>query len=91
MIKIGKTGKVDGILEMHGTVDELTAETVLIMRTLAQRLEAQTGIPADDHIAAMAQTATDDRLVGVFDKIMEEQPGIDLGSVLWKWGNGDEP
>ena len=78
-------------MEMRGTADELTAETVLIMRTLAQRLEAQTGIPAEDHIAAMAQTATDDRLVGVFDKIMEEQPGVDLGSVLWKWGSGDEP
>ena len=79
MIKIGKTGKVYDILEMRGTLEELTAETVLIMRTLARRLEAQTGIPADYHIVAMAHTATDDRLVGVFDKFMEEQLGVDPG------------
>lgn len=91
MIKIVKTGKTDGVLEMRGAADELTAETILIMRTLAQRLESISGIPAADHISAMANVATDDRMAEAFDKLVEEQPGVDLGSVLWKWGNGDEP
>ena len=93
MIKIEKTDKEksEGFLEMRGTVREILAETILIMRTLAKRLEAETGIPADDHIVAMAEVATDDRLKGAFNNVMHKEPGVDLGSVLWKWGNGDEP
>ena len=91
MIKIGKTGKIDGTLEMRGSSDELLAETILIIRTLAQQLEAQADIPAVDHIVAMAQVATDDRLKEGFDRLMHKQPGVDLGSILWKWGSGDEP
>ena len=93
MIKIEKTDKEksEGFLEMRGTVREILAETILIMRTLAQRLEAETGIPAADHIAGMAQVATDDRFIDCFYQVIHEQPGVNLGSVLWKWGNGDEP
>lgn len=91
MIKIEKLGKADGLLEMRGTIDELTAETIIIMRTLAERLEAETNTSADVHIAAMAEVATDGRLKDVFNNIGHIQPGVDLGSVLWKWGSGDEP
>lgn len=79
MIKIEKLGKTDGVLEMRGTIDELTAETIIIMRTLADRLEAETDISADVHIAAMAEVATAGRLKDAFNNIGHIQPGVDLG------------
>lgn len=91
MIKIEKLNAVEGVLEMQGKVEDLVAETVLIMRSLAQRLETQTGIPAADHIAGMAMVATDPRMVEAYDETVHRQPGVDLGSVIWKWGTGDEP
>lgn len=91
MIKIEKLDDVEGVLEMHGKMDDLLAETVLIMWTLANRLEAETGTPAEYHIAAMAQVATDNRFTEVFDRTVSKQQAVDLGSIIWKWGSGDEP
>lgn len=91
MIKIDKIGTAEGCLEMRGASDLLIAETIIIMRTLAKQLESQTGTPADVHIMAMAEVATDNRLRDTFNKVVHKEPGVDLGSVLWKWESGDEP
>ena len=87
MSKIAKTGKTEGVLEMRGTADELTAETIIIMKSLSRQPEAQTGIPAVKHIAAMAQVATDERMTDAYTKTVEKRPGVDLGPCF---GNGGE-